>query len=167
MAALTFARCVDDRTYHLFDTFEGMPPPTEADVDLQGISAERQMPTSKRAEVTYDVTCAASLADVRSNIVKSGCDLSRFNFIQGLVENTVTDDWCDKIAILRLDTDWYESTRHELEILYPKLVPGGVLIIDDYGHWLGAKKAVDEYFSVHEPILLNRLDYTGRIGVKA
>ncbi|WP_368734801.1 TylF/MycF/NovP-related O-methyltransferase [Komagataeibacter melomenusus] len=67
--------------------------------------------------------------------------------------------------MLRLDTDWYESTRHELEHLYPRLVPGGVLIIDDYGYWAGARKAVDEYFS-DKPILLNRLDNTGRIAVK-
>ncbi|MBV1831309.1 hypothetical protein HNW77_11720 [Komagataeibacter sp. AV436] len=71
----------------------------------------------------------------------------------------------EKIAVLRLDTDWYESTRHELEHLYPRLVPGGVLIIDDYGYWAGARKAVDEYFS-DKPILLNRLDNTGRIAVK-
>ena len=67
---------------------------------------------------------------------------------------------------MRLDTDWYESTRHELTHLYPRLVVGGVLIIDDYGHWESARKAVDEYVE-NTRILLNRIDYSGRIGVKA
>ncbi|HSR89761.1 MAG TPA: TylF/MycF/NovP-related O-methyltransferase, partial [Gemmatimonadales bacterium] len=71
------------------------------------------------------------------------------------------------ISLLRLDTDWYESTRHELTHLFPRLSPGGVLIIDDYGHWQGARKATDEYFARHSVrMLLNRIDYTGRIGVK-
>ncbi len=71
------------------------------------------------------------------------------------------------LALLRLDTDWYESTRHELEHLYPRLAAGGVLIIDDYGHWDGARRAVDEYFERQAaPLLLNRIDYTGRIAVK-
>jgi hypothetical protein len=71
-----------------------------------------------------------------------------------------------RIALLRLDTDWYESTRHELVHLFPLIVPGGVLIVDDYGHWRGARQAVDEYFAEQRvPILLNRIDYTGRIGV--
>ena len=78
----------------------------------------------------------------------------------------------EKIALLRLDTDWYESTKIELEVLYPLLVPGGILIIDDYGHFTGARKAVDEYFArltteevaggAHPP-LFHRLDYTGRM----
>jgi O-methyltransferase len=85
----------------------------------------------------------------------------------GKVEDTFPKDTPDKIAILRLDTDWYESTRHELIHLYPKLSIGGVLIIDDYGHWEGARKAVDEYINDNTlRILLNRIDYTGRIAVK-
>ena len=72
-----------------------------------------------------------------------------------------------KIALLRLDTDWYKSTAHELKYLYPLLEPGGVIIIDDYGHWEGARNAVDEYIIDNKlPLLLNRIDYTGRIGVK-
>ena len=73
----------------------------------------------------------------------------------------------DEIAILRLDTDWYESTQHELRHLFPRLTRGGVIIIDDYGHWRGARQAVDEYLAQHQiPLLLHRIDYTGRIGVK-
>ena len=85
----------------------------------------------------------------------------------GRVEDTIPDQAPARIALLRLDTDWYESTRHELEQLWPRLAPGGVLIVDDYGHWQGARQAVDEYFAAHRvPMLLNRIDYTGRIGVK-
>ena len=73
----------------------------------------------------------------------------------------------EEIALLRLDTDWYSSTKHELEHLYPRLAPGGVLILDDYGHWQGARRAVDEYFADNRiTLLLNRVDGTARIAVK-
>ncbi|HTU34201.1 MAG TPA: TylF/MycF/NovP-related O-methyltransferase, partial [Candidatus Acidoferrum sp.] len=72
------------------------------------------------------------------------------------------------LALLRLDTDWYESTRHELEHLYPRLVAGGVLIVDDYGHWQGAREAVERYFEEsREAVFLSRVDYTGRIAVRS
>jgi hypothetical protein len=88
-------------------------------------------------------------------------------FVKGLVEETIPAQARGAIALLRLDTDWYESTRHELEHLYPRLAPHGVLIIDDYGHWQGARRAVDEYLgALEEPLLLNRIDYSGRIAVK-
>jgi hypothetical protein len=73
--------------------------------------------------------------------------------------------------LLRLDTDLYDSTKVELEIFYPQLSENGVLIIDDYGHWQGARRAVDEYLGVlraagsHAP-LLTIIDYTGRLAVK-
>lgn len=87
--------------------------------------------------------------------------------MKGKVEETIPDRAPGKIAVLRLDTDWYESTYHEMCHLYPRLVPGGVLIIDDYGHWAGAKKAVDKYFAEQQlKPLLHRIDYTGRIFVK-
>jgi len=86
-------------------------------------------------------------------------------FVVGKVEDTIPARAPESIALLRLDTDWYESTRHELQHLYPRLAEGGVLIIDDYGHWQGARRAVDEYFR-DRPILLNRIDYTGRIAIK-
>jgi O-methyltransferase len=92
-------------------------------------------------------------------------DPARIHFIEGDVEKTLPDRAPSEIAFLRLDTDWYESTRHELVHLYPRLVRGGVLIIDDYGHFLGARKATDEYFDGHR-ILLDRIDYSGRIAVK-
>ena len=93
--------------------------------------------------------------------------MSHVRLVKGKVEDTVPKNAPEKIALLRLDTDWYESTRRGLVHLFPRLVPGGVLIIDDYGHWQGARKAVDEYIAGNQvKILLNRVDYTGRIGVK-
>jgi hypothetical protein len=88
-------------------------------------------------------------------------------FIKGKVEETIPEQAPAQIALLRLDTDWYESTYHELVHLYPRLSPGGILIIDDYGHWAGARKAVDEYFAEHRlNLFLHRIDYTGRICIK-
>jgi len=83
------------------------------------------------------------------------------------VEDTIPNGAPESISLLRLDTDWYESTRHELVHLFPRLSRGGVIIIDDYGRWAGQKKAVDEYFAQNNiAILLNRIDYSARIGVK-
>ena len=87
--------------------------------------------------------------------------------MQGPVEETLPKTAPDRLALLRLDTDWYESTRHELVHLYPRLVDGGVLIVDDYGHWEGCRRAVDEYFAAEaDPVLLSRVDYTARIAIK-
>ena len=84
------------------------------------------------------------------------------------MEDTLPEQAPSRIALLRLDTDWYESTRHELIHLYPRLSQGGVLIVDDYGHWDGCRLAVDEYFATEaDPVLLTRIDYTGRICVKS
>ena len=92
----------------------------------------------------------------------------KINLIQGSVEKTLPLNKPDEpIALLRLDTDWYKSTKHELNILFPLLNEGGVLIIDDYGHWKGAKKAVDEYFSnLNDKYYMHRIDYTGRMLIK-
>jgi hypothetical protein len=88
-------------------------------------------------------------------------------FVKGMVEDTLPAKAPETIAVLRLDTDWYESTRHELDHLYPRLSQNGILILDDYGHFLGARKATDEYLAkLATPPLLNRIDYAGRIAVK-
>jgi O-methyltransferase len=93
--------------------------------------------------------------------------MDRLHLVAGPVEETLPAAAPDELALLRLDTDWYESTRRELDHLYPRLAEGGVLIVDDYGHWEGARRAVDEYFAENGPMpLLARIDYTGRIAVK-
>lgn len=155
---------VTDRELYLYDTFEGMPPPTEEDRDYNGISAEAQLLNQKKGT---GVWCEASLDDVRSNMVSTGYPSERIHYVQGIVENTIPASLPVKIALLRLDTDWYASTKHELEHLYPLLEPGGVLLIDDYGHWQGARQAVDEYFAKIGTVpLLARIDSTCRCFVK-
>ena len=103
---------------------------------------------------------------VRANLASTGYPPERVRFVKGKVEDTLPDAAPPQIAVLRLDTDWYESTRCELEHLFPRLSVGGVLIIDDYGAWEGARRAVDEFVAAGASILLNRIDETGRIGVK-
>jgi O-methyltransferase len=91
----------------------------------------------------------------------------QIHFVEGPVEETVPGSAPAELALLRLDTDWYESTKHELEHLYPRLARGGVLILDDYGYWQGARRAVDEYLAgLDSPLLLNRIDHTARIALK-
>ena len=109
----------------------------------------------------------ATLDEVERAMYETGYDRGKISFVKGKVEETIPDNAPQSISLLRLDTDWYESTRHELIHLYPRLSHGGVVIIDDYGHWLGARKAVDEYIEQNNIcLLLNQLDHTGRIGVK-
>ena len=153
------------RQLHLFDTFEGMSEPTAADVSVDGDSAERQLAIEDKRD-EQSVWCVASLPDVQSYMTQVAYPRGQIHYHVGKVENTIPDTAPRKIALLRLDTDWYESTAHEMNHLFPRLADGGVLIIDDYGHWQGARRAVDEYFENHNiGMMLNRLDYTGRIGI--
>jgi hypothetical protein len=152
------------RTLYLYDTFEGMPPPTDADRSLDGRSAAEQLATSERDAPVWAV---AGSAEVARNMAVTGYPAERLRFVEGKVEETIPGVVPERIALLRLDTDWYESTRHEFRHLYPRLSVGGVVVIDDYGHWQGARQATDEYFAEHGiRMLLHRIDYTGRIGVK-
>jgi len=166
-AALALLQCgATDRDLFLFDTFEGMTKPSALDISYSNDSAPVEFARLKKTD-DRAAWCDASLEDVRNNLLATGYNSERLHFVKGKVEETIPDSAPEKIALLRLDTDWYESTQHELLHLYPRLSPGGVLIIDDYGHWLGARKATDEYFSQNNiHILLNRIDYTGRIAVK-
>ena len=163
--AQTLLELGESRDLHLFDTFDGMPPPGAADCDLTGASAADLMAAEDKQ--TGAVWARSPLADVRHNLLGTGYPESRVHFVAGRVEDTLPARAPERIAILRLDTDWYESTRHELVHLFPRLSAGGVLIIDDYGHWQGARRAVDEYLEeTGVRLLLNRIDTTGRIGVK-
>jgi O-methyltransferase len=151
-----------DRDLYLFDTFEGMSAPTESDRDIEGRSASDLLADSPKD--SGGVWAYASLDDVTANLAATGYPVERLHLVQGPVEKTVPSEAPAEMALLRLDTDWYESTKHELEHLYPRLVSGGILIIDDYGHWEGARRAVDEYFDGE--LFLHRIDYTGRLAVK-
>jgi O-methyltransferase len=154
------------RDLYLFDTYEGMSAPTEADRNWRGSSAAGRFSRSQRGDEKSS-WCYASIEDVRANLLSTGYEEQRLHFVKGKVEDTLPREAPDQIALLRLDTDWYESTRHEMTHLYPRLAPGGVLIIDDYGYWEGARKAVDEYLESQSIVLLlNRLDNTGRVAIK-
>ena len=158
---------VTDRDLHLFDTYDGMSPPTEEDKSLDGVSADAQLAAEQKSEAST-IWCCASIEDVRANMESVGYPMERIHLIKGTVEQTIpVQAPASPIALLRLDTDWYESTKHEMEHLFPALEQNGVLIIDDYGHWQGARKAIDEYFQVHSKhYLMHPIDYTGRILIK-
>lgn len=159
------ARGDTNRSLYLYDTYEGMSEPTGKDKSFDGTSAAEQLAGSKKEEAIW---CYASIEDVRKNLLSTGYPKDKIHFIKGKVEDTIPATLPGNLALLRLDTDWYESTLHELNHLYPLLDPKGVMVIDDYGHWQGARKAVDEYFQKSgESIFLHRIDYTGRILVRA
>jgi len=155
------------RTIWLYDTFTGMSEPTEHDVKTDGLHAQGKWQARRRDDGLVD-WCLAPLSEVRENVRSSGYPASRVRFVEGRVEDTIPGEMPDEIAILRLDTDWYSSTKHELHHLLPRVSRGGVLLIDDYGEWQGARQAVDEYVQSHDArLLLARTDYTGRIAIKA
>ena len=152
------------RQLYLYDTFEGMSAPTSHDKRYDGLLAEEQL---KNSEPGTGVWAYAGLDDVRQNVLSTGYPRDKIHFIKGKVEDTIPKTLPAHIALLRLDTDWYESTKHELTHLFPLLDAAGVLILDDYGHWQGARKAVDEYFSeLGKKVYLHRIDCTGRILVR-
>jgi hypothetical protein len=152
------------RHLYLYDTFEGMPPPGPADRTLDGRLAADRLARVPRDSREW---CAATLEEVRDNLLSTGYPGERIHFVKGRVEETIPATAPVRIGLLRLDTDWYESTRHELQHLFPRICAHGVLIVDDYGHWQGARKAVDEYFREnHQPVYLHRIDYTGRTVIR-
>jgi O-methyltransferase len=163
--ALTLLRLgVTDRELYLFDTFEGMTKPGEEDVKHSGERATDLLAESSRDSHDWAV---ASLDQVREAVLSVGYPEERIHFVQGPVEETLPEHAPAQIALLRLDTDWYSSTKHGLMHLYPHLTRGGVLIVDDYAYWQGARQAVDEYIQENGlPLLLNRIDYTARIAVR-
>jgi O-methyltransferase len=162
---------VDDRDLYVCDTFSGMTQPSAEDTSAYDVPAletfEQAAAQGERAWDAVFGSDAFGREQVEDLLRSTGYPVDRIHFVVGPVEDTLPQQAPDRIAVLRLDTDWYASTKHEMEHLYPRLSPGGVLLIDDYGHWEGARKAVEEYFAEHggRP-LLARTDYTGRLGIK-
>ncbi len=151
----------------LFDTFDGMSDPTNNDISFENVRATHLLSEQNDKYAGNNIWCYASIEDVKHNLSKTKYNADQIHYIKGKVEDTLPNKDIHKLSLLRLDTDWYESTKHELESLWDSLVIGGVLIIDDYGHWNGAKKAVDEFFELRNiNMFLNRIDYTGRMGIK-
>lgn len=168
MMALALRRFGAERRIWLYDTFSGMTAPGDEDVQAMSGRPAAAILAERPRNGDDPFWGIASLAQVRSNLERTGYGAGNFRLVEGDVLQTLPDRSPERIALLRLDTDWHASTRHELETLYPRLSPGGILIVDDYGYWSGARQAVDQYFScpgVARP-LLHRIDFTGRIGVK-
>ena len=150
------------RLVWLYDTFEGMTQPTNRDVDIEGVAASQYLDTY----ADDGKWCYADEADVRQIFQANGFGPSDIRLVKGDVVQTLKTQRPSKISLLRLDTDWDELTKAELETLYPLLSVGGILIIDDYGHWEGARTAVDEFFAQRPSVLLNRISYAVRVVVK-
>jgi hypothetical protein len=166
LAALTLLQEGElNRDLYLFDTFQGMSPPTNLDKARDGTSAQTLLQRTPRGT---GVWCVADLEDVQANLASTNYPHDRVHFIKGSVEETIpANSPSHSIALLRLDTDWYQSTKHEMKHLFPLLQEGGVLIIDDYGHWEGARLAIDEFLAKQEKYFyLHRIDDSGRLLIK-
>lgn len=157
-----------DRRIWLYDTFAGMTDPTTVDVEEStGVSASDMLAHTPIRDGN-NVWCVAGRDDVEANLRVTEYPFENFTIVEGDVVNTLPAHAPSTVALLRLDTDWYESTRTALEVLYPRLAVGGVCILDDYGHWKGARKAVDEYFNTREwHPFMHPIDYSGRIFIKS
>ena len=154
------------RKIYLYDTYEGMVEPGDQDVHSWFNSAAK-LQWSKKQRRKKKAWCYAGLDEVQTNLEMTGYPQDQLVFVKGKVEQTIPATQPQQIALLRLDTDWYNSTLHELQHLFPCMTSGGVLIMDDYGHWQGQKQATDEYFSTNKiNMLLNRIDCGARIGIK-
>ena len=167
MARKLVALGSSDRAIWLYDTFEGMTAPTANDVEATTGQLAEQLMASTEVGDGNNVWAYATQQDVIANLTTTGYEINQFKLVKGDVAQTLQTDVPESIAILRLDTDWYESTKVGLEILYPRLAIGGVCILDDYGHWVGARKAVDDYFAAvgHRPFM-HPIDYSGRVFIK-
>jgi hypothetical protein len=166
-AALTLLELgAGDRPLWLYDTIDGMTEPTEHDRTADGRHAQDWIAgTRARTDGPTTGDFGASQDEVAHNIETVGYPRERVRYVAGPVEQTLLHEVPDQIALIRLDIDFYESTSAALAGLYPRLAPGGVLIIDDYGYWLGARRAVDEYFR-DDPVLLVRLGRSARLVIK-
>jgi O-methyltransferase len=163
-AARTLLQRDDVRDLYLFDTFSGMPDPGDKDLRFDGSTPYEALAVERPGATSIAEFALAQLDDVQRNMRTVGYPSDRIHYVEGKVEDTIPHHAPEQIALLRLDTDWYESTRHELEHLFPRVSSGGIVIIDDYGTWQGARRAVDEYLAgLPRPLMLHRIDFTGRL----
>lgn len=167
MAAVLMESPPLTRHLWLYDTYSGMTEPTASDIAADSGKTAQQMLAETPVGDGDNIWCVASLDDVRANMASTGFPDDLTHYVQGPVEQTLYRECPSGVALMRLDTDWYESTKVSLEVLYPRLVPGGVCILDDYGHWQGARKAVDEFFHQRaDAPLMMPIDFSGRIFIK-
>jgi O-methyltransferase len=142
------ARSTLKRTVWLLDSFQGMPQSTTSDGD------------EAKTRVGKEVGGQARVREVLS-LVRANMDQVRI--VPGWFEDTFPTLPVREIALLNIDADWYKSVKLCLETFYDRVVPGGFVAFDDYGHWPGCRKAVDEFFQSRQiPVALNKVDYTAR-----
>jgi hypothetical protein len=166
LAALALMHFGDtSRRIFLYDTFAGNPRPDAIDARWDGLPA---LPTWERFQQDGRNWCYGGTRDhVRGVVSSSGYPADKFVFVEGKVEDTIPATRPEQISLLRLDTDLYSSTHHELVHLYPLLTPGGILIIDDYGAFQGARIATDQFIEENKlPLFLSRIDVSLRLAVK-
>lgn len=154
-----------DRKIYCYDTFGGMSEPTSLDYQEGRVMAKQLLEDAPKRNGIPDI-CYCPYDEALRNVSSSRYPISNYIFVKGKVEETIPRITPLKIALLRLDTDWYESTKHELEHLYPLLSDMGILMIDDYGCWFGARKAVDDYFGSDRPFFVLDAPHGSRIGQK-
>ena len=137
-----------NRRIWLFDSFEGLPRPTRNDGD---------------GAQDYTSWCHGDVAKVKTILQEFSIPESRLSIVKGWFQDTFPAVQIPAIALLHIDADWYESVKLCLEKFYDSVQPGGFIVIDDYGHWEGARKATDEFLRARAPeVKLTRVDYTGR-----
>lgn len=153
------------RELYLYDTYRGMtePDPIDVDFDNQAMKPLWEKAVGQGMVMGFGGT----VDDVRLHLSLTGYPERQMHFIEGDVLETIPATRPARIALLRLDTDWYKSTLHELRHLYDLLVPHGVLIIDDYGWCRGARQATDEFFR-DRPFkpMMHRIDQGPRMIIK-
>lgn len=161
MAYVLQQRGETHRHIFLYDTFEGMTNPGEADGDFEKGEWKRLQANDQTSN-----WCRSPMEEVKANMKTTGYPAENIVYVKGKVEDTVPATAPSQIALLRLDTDWYASTQHELQYLFPLLTQRGVLLIDDYGAWQGARKATDEFFQ-GKPYYILRIDHSGVVVIKS
>lgn len=168
-AAMMFKEYKSKKKVYLFDTFEGMTIPSEHDFKI----SDNSLPIKKYNDSIRDgfnQWCYVPLEEVKNNFKKAGVLEKNILFVKGDVTKTLLNkkQLPTSVSVLRLDTDWYESTNSELNYLYPLLSNYGLILIDDYGHWGGQKKAVDKFFTYSEyrRPFFTYSDKAGRLGMK-
>ena len=166
--ALKLKEYKSEKKVWMFDTYEGMTEPTKEDIHhSMGVNAKDKYKRNKKN--THNDWCYASVEEVKFNLKEAKVEQFA-KIVKGDVNKTLNDkkNLPLSISLLRLDTDWYESTKKELEVLYPKLSNKGILLVDDYGHWKGSQKAVDEYFKDKKSFknMMWVTDYAGRSFIK-
>jgi O-methyltransferase len=151
---------IENRDLYLLDTYEGFSQVDEKDFEISNGKK-----ASELLKIDANYLCYANLDDVKLGMQETEYPADKIHYLVGDVVKTDLASLPKEISILRLDTDYYDSTKWELENLFPRLVSGGVLIIDDYDHWNGCRQACDEFFQGKDSVFLIQMQY-GRIMIK-